>query len=388
MSGKGSKVSSDHNTMGAIAAAHPEDHARHSSIHKNREKKALIPDVGVEEFRNGNMKTQGEKSFDNWFYWANNFGLNLLISAPITYFFIKNKNGQGIYRSMLKSFETMGVKNPDTRKVMANALSLTTGGHFTAAGVKVAEDNKYEIVDWLDRGHYGDQLVDTSPEIQAAHERIALESSPTWLNMIASRAVCSASVTAAAGFAGREDSNMLMNYGKSKNIPALRNFTIEGMGRVAGQKTADLTPAAMQKAFNTVLSPLATENKHLVYRDVLTYGAMDVVYTFLTAVILKPVLAGFSLLPGMRHYPSRDKYLAQKEAEESKSLNKQATPHRSGHPHACPSCPACDSKDKPMAHNDTGKLDESGIILPQSHIEKATPQGLVHPYTGQQITAG
>lgn len=324
-------------------------------------------DFGVDAFASGEAKTRGEKSFDRWVYIGNNYFLNLLLSSAVTYFVHDNVKGQRIYRGLQTFYTKAGVKNPALRDTLSKAFTIMIGGHATGAIVKKAEDNKLDLVRWFDKGQYGDNIDDV-PELQAAYHRIAEESSPTWPGIIAGRFVNWATIQATAMMIGSESGNLIMNFGKKRNIPGMNQFSVDGWSAAIGKRLANATPSKIEHAFNTVLSPLASHNKDEVFGKLITYVATDTLYTAVTAATLKPVLEGLAYIPGMRHYPNAGLAPAPKTpvAEETR-------------PAGCPACPACECQTKP-------KTAESSIILPKHTIHHATPQGLVHPATGQQIT--
>ncbi len=263
-------------------------------------------DFGVESFYKGDSETKGERDFYYWNYWANGYGLNVLLSVLLTYMVHDNHKGQLAYRWLNRTYEKVGFKDQGTRDTLSKAFTIMLGGHITSAFVKVAEDYKLDLVRWFDDGHYGEH-AEQIPEIQAAHARIAEEPSPTWLGIIASRLIGWGAVQGLAATIGSkslENPNMLRGYAQRRNIPYLRDFSVDGAAEKMGGEISKHTPDAIRSTVNKMLSPMASENVDQIYSRLMTYASTDVFYTFVTAILLKPSLDALAHVPGMRHYPN------------------------------------------------------------------------------------
>lgn len=256
-------------------------------------------------------KTWGEKVFDRSVYGVAGYGVNLFLSALISYFILENKHGAGFANFLREKFykKTLGLKDPSTIDTMTNAFTLLTGGHIVATMmIKPAEDHKSEIVRWLDKKHYGEN-AEQDPEIRQAHERIDHEASPTFLGILAARMSSWGIVQLAAYSVGNKE-NFINKFGKKYDFQGLTKFKgIELHSKDTGTFIADrLTPSSVRNGFNTLYkplvnpeasgpvgltssgkSPLLQERQKTVYKEVMEYTAMDVFYTAITAATIKPV---------------------------------------------------------------------------------------------------
>lgn len=314
----------------------------------------------VSAYRNGTARTAGEKTFDGLTYWVNGFGTNLLLSTLITYFFVDNSVGRKGFEQMLKVAEKAGVSHKPTRETLARAFTLLLGGHITAIGVKVAEDNKLDLVKWLDKKFYGENAEDL-PEVKAGHQHVAEESKPTWLNIAMARIICWGVIQAAAFSVGNKEKNLLMDFGKKNDIPVVKDFSVEGWSEVVGKRIADNTPKSIENAVNTIFKPLATSNHDQIYRKLLHYGAIDTLYTMITAALLKPVSYELRRLPGMKIDPKLEE-----EIESATHLPSIAFDHNP-------------ISDPASTEQTQGEAKADDTASPEKSIKQAKLEGIIQP---------
>ena len=376
----------DLDTLQAVAAGHPTSlsavRSPGLSAAVNPSQASPFDDRGriVEAYRNGTMRTSGEKTFDALAYWVNGFGTNLVLSTLITYYFVDNKHGQQAFKQLLKGYEKAGIQNEKVREVMARAFTLLLGGHITAAGVKIAEDNKLDLVKWLDRQFYGDE-AEMLPEIKAGHAHVAEESKPTWLNIALARMICWSVIQGAAFACGNEDSNLVMNLGKKYNIPVLKEFSVEGWSRVAGEKVVNHTPHFVENGVNKLCSPLATSDPDLVYKKLMHYGAIDTLYTMITAALLKPVTAQLRKLPSMRIDPQIEADMEAATHLPSVAFDHTKLPSQSKKPVDDNAITTA------AATAETPPTDKDKTDIPEKNIQKPKLDGLLQAQSAQHHAA-
>jgi hypothetical protein len=296
-------------------------------------------------------RTWGEKWFDRLIYWGNGFGVNLLLSAAITMGVNHTRAGRGVYKWLDNTYKKAGISDEYTRNQLSNAFTLLTGGHVTAVAVKLSENRKGRFVRWLDKKHYGED-AENNPEIAAAHARIDAESQPTWKNILLSRVICWATIQATAFTVGKNDNpltygdegNLLMKFGRERNIPGIKNFSVDGISKSVGkfltnpsrkslarmgdqprfslidarltrrQETAALTREntyereRLARGMNARTSDEIKADAFIVPKSWIEqfsiYAVMDTLYTAITAWMLKPVIRELGKeLPGMRTDP-------------------------------------------------------------------------------------
>lgn len=256
-------------------------------------------------------KTWGEKVFDRSVYGGIGYGVNLGLSALVSYFILENKHGAAFKNFLQEKFykQTLGVKHESMAKTLTNAFTLMMGGHIVAtAMIKPAEDHKGKIVRWLDKQHYGED-AELDPTIKQAHEHIDREHKPTLLGIIAARMTSWGFVQMAAYSVGNEK-NLINKLGDKIGISPIKKFKgIELHSKEAGTALADhYTPSAVRNGASELLkplvnpegpvkngltssdkSPLLSERQKTVYKEVLEYTFMDVFYTAITAFTIKPI---------------------------------------------------------------------------------------------------
>lgn len=255
-------------------------------------------------------RTWGEKIFDRGVYGVAGYGVNLVLSALVSYAVLENKHGANIAKLLREKFykKTLRIDNESLVKTLTNAFTLLMGGHIVALlMIKPAEDHKSEIVRWLDKKHYGEN-AELDPAIKQAHERIDHEAKPTYLGIMTARMISWLMVQAAAYTVGNKE-NIINKFGEKQNIDTLKKFKgIELHSKEMGTLVADLTPNAVHSGFNRLYrplvnpeasvehgltssgkSPLLSERRNSVYKEVLEYTFMDIFYTAITAITIKPV---------------------------------------------------------------------------------------------------
>lgn len=107
----------------------------------------------------------GEKWYNRILYQGVNYWLNLGISLVITDFFLHGK-GNAFYKAGMQKFTSglsaVGMKKPLAKWVAGQALgtfSLNSGGNILLIPTKFAEDNKRNIVYWLNEKFGVDQTA-------------------------------------------------------------------------------------------------------------------------------------------------------------------------------------------------------------------------------------
>lgn len=273
------------------------------------------------------QKTWGEKVFDHSVYGVAGYGINLGLSAVVSYGILENKHGTGFATFLRENVykQTLGIKNKGLVETLTKAFTLLMGGHIVALTmIKPAEDHKSAIVRWLDKRHYGENAA-LDPAITQAHERIDQEAKPTYLGIMAARMSSWGMVQIAAALAGNEV-NAVNKLGHKHNIEPLKKFKgIELHSKEAGTFIADnFTPKPISKGFNALYrplvnpepavehgltstgkSPLKAERQKTVYKEVLEYTFMDVFYTAITAITIKPINKFLMKhVPAFRHTPN------------------------------------------------------------------------------------
>lgn len=276
----------------------------------------------------GSKKTWGERTYDNIVYKVFGFGVNLGFSSYLTYWInhsnrhvpftqstprnISENVKNWFYDSILTGSKANATRDhaglqinkgrSSIASAMGNALILTMGGHILIPIVKIAEDKKTRIVQWLDKRHYGEDGVQ-APEIQAAHDRIAEEIRPTWTSTILSRVVSMGTVQIAARTVGHEN-NFIKIGGKKISAPFVQEFP--GIDKGAEEIGAAIVekgylPSSIKNATDRFL--ISSTKSDPMYRDkireneyrdrapttmLLKYGVSDIIYTALTASVIKP----------------------------------------------------------------------------------------------------
>lgn len=238
----------------------------------------------------GTLRTWGEETFDSAVYGWGMFGLNLVMSAVITYWAAHNHTGQKAYEWLKRVYGRIGVQSDYMRTTLTNAFTLLSGGHFVALGiVKPGEDHKSEIVRWLDNQHYGEN-AEENPEIKAAHQRVDREMKPTWIGTFLARMGGWSTVQFVAFGLGNEQKNLVQTLGKKWNKPSWEKFRgIEGYAKDIGTKAAEISPKFLREGGNKLLQPVAGFKDDMAFQRVVEYSAMDTIYTAITAVTIKPL---------------------------------------------------------------------------------------------------
>lgn len=285
----------------------------------------------------GSKKTWGEKVYNTLVYQVFGFGINLGVSSLLTYltlhsnwkipFFFKKEDGPnrtvkepymvkelytGLRSWLEKNWPTQNVQGlgfgeakeatrKDRAKVMAGALVLTFGGHIMIPVIKFFEDRKTTIVEWLDKKHYSTEEIQ-SPEVQAAHERIAKEIRPTILSTVLARIGSVVAVQLSARTAGTEKDNFIKVGARKIGFTPLSEFPgIDQKAESIGLYTANKLPKSVVEKTDNWLIKATGGNKtphedidsgkaeHGITGLLFKYGFSDIVYTLITAASIKPM---------------------------------------------------------------------------------------------------
>lgn len=164
----------------------------------------------------------GERAF-NWLtYGAWNHGVNLILSTAIAVLF-RDSNP---YKNAISWLEKRGISK-SSAELMTGITVLSSGGHITAAGVKLLEDRKRPIVDDLNARF--------SPEEkgQPLHD----DRKQTWLSVTGARAFTL--VLALVSFGGIKS---FVGHNE-QGVPRLKAFE-DRVGRKFASKSAKAMAAA------------------------------------------------------------------------------------------------------------------------------------------------
>lgn len=272
----------------------------------------------------------GEKFHDGFFKVFINFLVNLFASGVFSFWVAHSRNPIKLPfiakeiepLSVLQSRATRwlseqpimnGLKDQTTKieraQSMVGLFTLLMPGHFVMIpSLWLGSKFKPQIVKTLNEWKYGRETVEQSPELQARQAALECEERPTLFGALVARAGTVLATQAVARTIGSPN-NWANALGEKTNIGVLKRFG--GMDPLAG-KIGDqigngierVTPG-LAKPFNRYFSThgyewaewqtranpsLAGTPYDKAASNLSRYITMDVLYTFITAVTLHPIL--------------------------------------------------------------------------------------------------
>lgn len=226
----------------------------------------------------------GEVWYNRIIYTAMNYWLNLGISLVVTDYFLHGK-GANFFKNgvekMSAGLMAGGMKRPLAKWASGQALgtfSLNSGGNILLIPTKFAEDNKRNIVHWLNDKLGVDQTApdghkETPDEIYIAEE----QPKQSWMSMIGRRALGWSMTTVAA---------MSIDRFAKQKLPTPEMVDGELITHKPGQ---DVYTDWTKKNVNAVLSHVPGGNT-VVNSDkaqrYMGYAALDWIYTMITSTVM------------------------------------------------------------------------------------------------------
>ncbi len=227
--------------------------------------------------------SDGEKWFNRIIYSGMNYWLNLGISLVVTDFFLKGK-GAGFFKNGVEKITTglsaAGVKPAWGKWFGGQALgtfSLNSGGNILLIPTKLAEDNKRNIVYWLNEKLGVDQTApdghkETPDEIYIEQE----QPKQSWMRMIGRR-VLGWSMTTATG--------MTLDSLAKQKLPYAKMIDGEMVTHKGGQDVyTDWTKKVVNAGLNKVGGKSIVENE--TAQRYIGYAALDWIYTMITSSVM------------------------------------------------------------------------------------------------------
>lgn len=227
--------------------------------------------------------SQGELWYNRIVYQGVNYWLNLAISLVVTDFFLHGK-GAGFYKNTTEKFTNglaaVGFKRPLAKWISgvgAGTFSLNSGGNILLIPTKIAEDNKRNIVHWLNDKLGVDQ---TAPDgHKMTPEEIYIEQEQpkqSWGNMIWRRAQAWAATTTVG---------MALDIGAKQKYPLPKMIDGQLQTHKGGQDVfTDWTKKWVNSGLNKVGGQSIVNNE--TAQRYMSYAALDWIYTIITSNVM------------------------------------------------------------------------------------------------------
>lgn len=287
-------------------------------------KRARERDAVSEGFK---AHTEGEKRFNDLtytlvgYFGVTSFSVFLTWLLKDTKFFSKHFNNavDALTNKMDFLYKASPKNRHDFFETFMTIGTLFTGGTIVSVfPVKWLEDNKAKLVKHFDKEIYGEDVVNSDPDIQAAHQIMDEQPKQTWKSVLGSRVTAFVATYGTMLAIGTNTGFISRHIGTSFDTLGIQ------FGRWAGrilnhgnsEKIEQIEKAIVK---NREIDPhhvnLRKQNEHDTgWTRILSYAGMDALYTVITAVglfvstrVLAPVFDKAGLENWGKHHSSDHK---------------------------------------------------------------------------------